>query len=134
MAAKPDHIKEILDRLQFVRQVGIPAKQAAMIHPDRYHQFVREGRASPAYMIERYSRARRRATLVAHLIDLEERLTDAAIEMADKLIGGVFSRAKNAQARRYVATTKDVSRLMRLFRGTIDALSMAVENNDDRRN
>jgi TnpA family transposase len=131
MAAKPDHIKEILDRLQFVRQVGIPAKQAAMIHPDRYHQFVREGRASPAYMIERYSRARRRATLVAHLIDLEERLTDAAIEMADKLIGGVFSRAKNAQARRYVATTKDVSRLMRLFRGTIDALSMAVENNDD---
>jgi TnpA family transposase len=51
--------------------------------------------------------------------------------MADKLIGGVFSRAKNAQARRYVATTKDVSRLMRLFRGTIDALSMAVENNDD---
>jgi TnpA family transposase len=131
MAAKPDHIKEILDRLQFVRQVGIPAKQAAMIHPDRYHQFVREARASPAYMIERYSRARRRATLVAHLIDLEERLTDAAIEMADKLIGGVFSRAKNAQARRYVATTKDVSRLMRLFRGTIDALSMAVENNAD---
>jgi len=131
VAAKPDHIKEILDRLQFVRQVGIPAKQAAMIHPDRYRQFVREARASPAYMIERYSRARRRATLVAHLIDLEERLTDAAIEMADKLIGGVFSRAKNAQARRYVATTKDVSRLMRLFRGTIDALSMAVENNAD---
>jgi TnpA family transposase len=131
VAAKPDHIKEILERLQFVRQVGIPAKQAALIHHDRYHQFVREGRASPAYMIERYTRARRRATLVAHLIDLEERLTDAAIEMADKLIGGVFSRAKNAQAKRYVATTKDVSRLMRLFLGTIDALSVAVENNDD---
>lgn len=131
MTAKPDHIREILDRLQFVRQIGIPAKTAEMIHPDRYHQFVREGRASSAYMIERYTRPRRRATLVAHLIDLEEGLTDAVIEMADKLIGGVFSRAKNAQARRYVATSKDVSRLMRLFRGTIDALSMAVENNDD---
>ena len=131
MAAKPDHIREILDRLQFVRQIGIPAKAAAMIHPDRYHQFVREGRASPAYMIERYTQPRRRATLVVHLIDMEERLTDAVIEMADKLIGGVFSRAKNAQARRYVATTKDVSRLMRLFRGTIDAISMAVENNAD---
>ena len=131
VAAKPDHIREILDRLQFVRQIGIPAKAAAMIHPDRYHQLVREGRTSPAYMIERYTQPRRRATLVSHLIDLEERLTDAVIEMADKLIGGVFSRAKNAQARRYVATTKDVSRLMRLFRGTIDALSMAVENNDD---
>lgn len=130
-AAKPDHVREILDRLRFVRTIGIPAKASAMIHPDRYRQFVREGRASPAYLIERYTASRRRATLVALLIDLEERLTDAAIEMADKLIGSVFARAKNTQARRYVATSKDVSRLMRLFRGTIDALSGALENDTD---
>lgn len=78
----------------------------------RYQQFVREGQASPAYLIERYSDSRRRATLVAFLLDVEERLTDAAIEMTDKLIGSVFTRAKNTQARRYVATSKDVSRLM----------------------
>lgn len=131
IAAKPDHIRDILDRLHYVRQIGIPAKAAELIHPDRYHQFAREGRASPAYMIERYTRPRRHAMLVAHLIDLEERLTDAAIEMADKLIGGLFTRAKNAQARRYVATSKDVSRLMRLFRGTIDAISAAIENHAD---
>jgi TnpA family transposase len=130
-AAKPDHIREILDRLRFVREIGIPAKAGATIHPDRYRQFVREGRASPAYLIERYTGSRRRATLVALLIDLEERLTDAAIEMADKLIGSVFARAKSTQARKYVATSKDVSRLMRLFRGTIDALSAALENDAD---
>lgn len=59
-------------------------------------QFVREGRVSASYMIERYATARRHATLVAFLIDIEERLTDAAVEMADKLIGGIFTRAKNA--------------------------------------
>lgn len=85
----------------------------------------------PAYLIERYAASRRRATLVACLIDLEERLTDAAIEMADKLIGTAFSRAKNTQARRYAATSKDVARLMRLFRGTIDALSLALNNDSD---
>jgi hypothetical protein len=55
-------------------------------------------------MIERYTPSRRRATLVAFLIDLEERLTDSALEMADKLIGGVFTRAKcpNAQLCRHV--------------------------------
>lgn len=30
-----------------------------------------------------YTRARRQATLVAFLIDIEERLTDSALEMAD---------------------------------------------------
>ncbi|WP_292594769.1 DUF4158 domain-containing protein [Mesorhizobium sp.] len=115
-AVKPDHVRDILDRLHQVKEIGIPASLSASVHPDRYRQFIREGRASPAYLIERYTASRRRATLVACLIDLEERLTDAAIEMADKLIGTAFSRAKNTQARRYAATSKDVARLMRLFR------------------
>jgi TnpA family transposase len=130
-AVKPDHIHDILARLRFVRELGIPSEVTARIDPNRYRQLGLEGRASPAYMIERYTRSRRRATLVAHLIDLEERLTDSAIEMADKLIGGIFTRAKNAQDRRYVATSKDVSRLMKLFRGTIDALSEACESKTD---
>lgn len=131
VAAKPDHVRQIVDRLRAVRAIGISAKAGVPIHPDRYRQFVREGRASPAYLIERYAASRRRAMLVAFLIDMEERLTDAAIEMTDKLIGSIFVRAKNTQARRYVATSKDVSRLMRLFRGTIDAISRALENDAD---
>ncbi|AFL51776.1 hypothetical protein ABIE78_002368 [Sinorhizobium fredii] len=46
--AKPDHVRDILDRLRMVREIGIPAKLTAAVHPDRYRQFVREGRASPA--------------------------------------------------------------------------------------
>ena len=51
--------------------------------------------------------------------------------MADKLIGNAFSRAQNKQTRRYAATAKDVGRLMRLFHGTIDALSTALNNDSD---
>jgi TnpA family transposase len=130
-SAKPDHIRDILERLRFVRQMALPAKLTAGLHPDRYRQFVREGRASPAYLLQRYAASRRRATLVAFLIDVEERLTDAAIGMADKLIGNAFTRAKNTQARRYVASSRDVARLMRLFLGTIDALSGAIEHDGD---
>jgi TnpA family transposase len=82
-------------------------------------------------MIERYTPSRRRATLVAFLIDLEERLTDSALEMADKLIGGVFTRARNAQTRSYAATSKNVARLMRIFQKTIDALIDAVDTGED---
>jgi hypothetical protein len=69
-AAKPDHVRDILERLRMVREIGIPAKLSAAVHADRYRQFVREGRASPAYLLERYTASRRRATLVACLIDL----------------------------------------------------------------
>lgn len=59
VAAKPDHIRQILERLKFVRQIGIAAQAAGSIHVDRYRQFVREGRVSATYMIERYASGRR---------------------------------------------------------------------------
>ena len=131
IAAKPDHIRQILDRLRQVRKIGISPDVAGRIHADRYRQYVREGRASPAYMIERYIPSRRRATLAAFLLDLEERLTDSALEMVDKLIGSIFTRAKNAQARSYATTSKNVARLMLIFRRTIDALTDAVDTGED---
>lgn len=131
VAAKPDHIRQILECLRQVRAIGIAPGTVDGIHPDRFRQFVREGRASPAYMIERYAPLRRRATLVAFLIDLEERLTDSALEMADKLIGSAFTRAKNAQVRSYAATSKNVARLMLMFQKTIDALTGAVDTGED---
>ena len=76
-------------------------------------------------MIERYAPHRRRATVAALLIELEVRLTDVALDMMDKLVGNAFTRGKNTKERAYVATTKDVGRLMRLFDRTIEALSQA---------
>src|SRR3546814_15158848 len=51
--------------------------------------------------------------------------------MADKLIGSIFTRAKNAQARSYATTSKNVARLMLIFRRTIDALTDAVDTGED---
>lgn len=131
IAAKADHVRDILAQLRAVRELGIDPQVATRAHPDRLARLAREGRLSPSYLMDRYTTARRRATIVAMLLDLEARLTDAAIEMADKLIGSTFTRGKNAQARQYAATSRDVGRLMRLFRDTIDALASAVEEESD---
>jgi TnpA family transposase len=131
VAAKPDHVGDILAQLQAVRALGIDPLAESRVHPDRLARWAREGRLSPAYLMDRYTTARRRATIVALLLDLEARLIDAAIEMADKLIGGAFTRAKNAQARQYTSTARDVGRLMRMFRGTIDALVAAAGAGED---
>ena len=59
------------------------------------------------------------------------RLTDAVLEMADKLIGGMFAKARNATRQRYVASAGEMGRLMRLFHGTIEALVAAQESDTD---
>src|SRR3546814_3368188 len=46
VAARPDHIRQILDRLRQVRKIGISPDVAGRIHADRFRQYVREGRAS----------------------------------------------------------------------------------------
>ena len=95
---------------------------AARIPESRFQQFAREGSTSFAHRIDRYAPHRRRAILVALLIDQQSRLADAALDMADRLIGNAFTRDKHAKEKTVVASTKDVSRLMRLFQGTIEAL------------
>ena len=128
---KPDHVRALLDRLRFVRDIGVPPEAAARIHDDRFQQLVREGRISDAHQISRYVAHRRRAILVAAVLDLETRLTDAVLDMSDKLIGGLFARARKARERRYVAGTRNVARLMRLFHDTIEALGMAQNTERD---
>ena len=72
---------------------------------------------SDAHQLGRYATRRRRAILVTTILDLEARLTDAVLNMADKLIGGLFAKARNATRRHYAASAGDVARLMRLFHG-----------------
>ena len=123
IAPKADHIRELLDRLKLVRGIGVPAESSGHVHEGRLQQFVREGHASDAHQLGRYSEHRRRAILVATVLDLEARLTDAVLDMADKLIGGLFAKARNAARRRYAASASDVGRLMRLFHGTIGGVA-----------
>lgn len=62
------------------------------------------------------------------ILDLESRLTDAALDMADRIIGGSFTRGNNKQKKSYAETTRDVGRIMRLFGQTVAALAEAQDS------
>jgi hypothetical protein len=47
-AAKPGHVRVLLDRLRRVREIGVPSEAAGQIHEDRFRQLIREGRISDA--------------------------------------------------------------------------------------
>src|ERR1019366_4021438 len=104
---------------------------ADTVHERRFRQLVREGAVAPAFLLSDYSVRRRRATLAAQLIDLEARLSDAAVQMFDKQVGELFAKARAVQKRHNVASARDVRRLMRLFDATLDALTTAREDGID---
>jgi hypothetical protein len=131
IAPKADHVGELLDRLGRVREIGLQPDISERVAAERQRQFVREGYAADAHQLGRYTAHRRRAILVATAADLESRLTDAVLDMADKLIGSMFAKARNATRQRYVASAADIGRLMLLFHGTIEALVAAQENDTD---
>jgi len=130
-APTADNVCSLLERLHRVRVIGLPVSIGDSIHSDRLDQLVREGRASPAQLLGRYTPSRRRATLAAVLLDLATRLTDAALDMADRIIGGSFTRGGNAQKKTYAATTRDVGRIMRLFDRTAAALEESQDSGID---
>jgi TnpA family transposase len=125
------NINALLNKLQYVRQLGVNSGLSLATWGFRFGQFVREGSVAPPFLLADYSSNRRWATLAAAMIDLEARLADAAILMFERLVGGLFTRAKRGQERRYQDTAPSVGKLMRLFGATIAALDMAEETGGD---
>jgi hypothetical protein len=88
-----DNLSGLIERIAFVRALGIDSTRRERIHPGRFKQMVREGEVTPSWLAADFNAGRRRATIVVQLIALREALTDAAVAMFVKLIGRLFSRA-----------------------------------------
>ena len=125
------NLNGLLDRLDFLRGLAMDPACRETVHPDRWKQIVREGDAAPAWLAEDFGADRRRATLLAYLIDLQERLTDEAIHMFCKQIGRLFARAAAACEERHKSSRKETTAALRLFRDTLRVLMEANTNNGD---
>ena len=125
------NLNGLLDRLDFLRGLAIDPACRETVHPERWKQIVREGDAAPAWLAEDFGADRRRATLLAYLIDLQERLTDEAIRMFCKQIGRLFARAAAACEERHKSSRKETTAALRLFRDTLRVLMEANTNNGD---
>jgi hypothetical protein len=80
---------------------------------------VREGKVTHAWLAAEFNADRRRATIVAQLVVLGHKLTDAAVTMFNKLIGRLFSQANNQKKQRHAEIRRDTAKALRLFRDTL---------------
>src|SRR3546814_5658141 len=89
------NILRLIERLAYVRALGLDRGRADMIPASTFDRLAGEGsRITPQHLGE-LNALRRHATLAATGIRLEEDLTDATLTMSDKLLGSMVRRAAN---------------------------------------
>jgi len=130
-APAPTNMVALLDRLDWVRSVGVGPERAARVHPARFARLVEEGGIMTAQHLAGVEPLHRTALLIAQVADLEMRLTDASLAMFGKYMGSLFTKARGRDERRFQATNRDVARTLLLFRRTITALKQAKETEEE---
>jgi hypothetical protein len=126
-----DNLVGLTERIAFLRSLGINPRLQARISSGRWEQMVREGDAAPAWLAEDYGASRRRATIVAQIIKLGQKLTDDAVMIFIKLMGRLYSKANNQRKQRHMDARLETSQALRLFLDTIVALQAAIDTDED---
>ena len=95
-APRQRNLVGLVERLKFVRELGVGPDREKRIHRARYAAITREIAILVPRDISRFETPRRLAILVVFAREMEAVLTDAALAMFDKMLGAVFRRADRA--------------------------------------
>jgi TnpA family transposase len=130
-ATKPAAMLGLIERLNHVRAIGIDAARGHRVHQARLAQLAREAGRTTAQHIAGYERQRRHATLVAITLELGTALTDQAIDLFERLVGTMFSKAETRHARAFQADGRAINEKVRLYARVGTALIAAREGGQD---
>jgi len=130
-ATKPAALLGLVERVNHVRAIGIDAAHGHRVHQTRLAQLAREAGRTTAQHLAGYERQRRHATLAAITLDLGPALTDQAIDLFERLVGTMFSRAETRHARAFQADGRAVNEKVRLYARVGAALIAAREAEQD---
>ncbi len=121
----------IVERLQVIRKLGVKQDREQRIHRTRYAAIARETAILSAQHLSRLDAQRQLATLVGFAREMEAILTDAAITMFDKMLGGVFRRADRAHKENVVDRAKALDSSTRALLGMAKAMLAAKASGGD---
>ncbi len=106
----------------FPAQLGIPDEWARRVHQNRLLQTAREGANTDVAHLREFGEERRRATLVAVVLDTMATLTDVAREMHERAIGREFKKAERRHLDAFQQSGKAINEKVRLYAAVGKAL------------
>ena len=129
----PGHkaLDRIVEQLAVLRAIALDPACAEGVHPERLRKLAREGERFTAQHLRALSLLRRRATLVATVLDTTARLTDDGIGLFDRAVGRMFRRAEAREEDAVLRDARAANDKVRLFAKLGVALIAAKEGNAD---
>ena len=128
---KPKHVRAHLERLKTLREFGLPNGLEQAVHQNRLLKLAREGGPMTAQHLRDLEPARRYATLVAVILDTRATLIDEIIDLHDRFMGALFSKAKRHHADRFQASGQAINDKVRLYSRIGRALLDAKRSGND---
>ncbi len=128
---KPKHMLAHLERLRAIQDLGLPDGLERVIHQNRLMKLSREGGQMTAQHLRDLEPSRRYATLVAVIIEARATLIDEIIDLHDRFMGSLFSKAKHKHAERFQDSGKAINDKIRLYSRIGRALLDAKQSGDD---
>ena len=113
----PSHraLARIAEQLACLRKVRLKPAIAEGVHPERLRKLAREGARFTAQHLRDLSPLRRRATLVATVLDTAIRLTDDGVALFDRAVGRMFRRAEAREEEAVLRDARAVNDKVRLL-------------------
>lgn len=128
---KPKHVLAHLGRLKTIRDLALPHDLELAIHQNRLLKLAREGGQMTAQHLRDLEPNRRYATLVVVVLDTRATLIDEIIDLHDRFMGSLFSKAKRNHADRFQQSGKAINDKVRLFsrigRALLDAKQSGLD-------
>ena len=132
-AGAPGHkaLERLAEQLACLRAAGLDPACADGVHPERLRKLAREGGRFTAQHLRMLSPLRRRATLVATVLDATMRLTDDGVAVFDRSVGRMFRRAEAREESALLRDARAVNDKVRLLAKLGTALIRAKEGGAD---
>src|SRR3712207_1432830 len=130
----PKNFHKIVDKLEFVRDLGLPRDPGGTgggIHNNRLSQLAREGAKTTPQHLRRFHPDHRHATLVGYLTERATTLADEALDMQDRLVGEMLGKGEKDRDEDFRKRGKAINKKVGLYAAVGKALIVSRETGED---
>src|SRR5271165_3457558 len=129
----PGHraLARLVEQRAILSTIGLDPAGAEGVHPERLRKLAREGARFTAQHLRALSPLRRRATLIATVLDTITRLTDDTVALFDRAVGRMFRRAEVREQDALMRDARAINDKVRLLAKLGAALIEARESGAD---
>ena len=122
---------EHIERLKYLQAVNLPDGIGRSLHQNRLLKLAREGGQMRAAELAKFEPQRRYATLVALVVEGIASVTDEIVDLHDRILGRIFSAAKQRHQQQFQEAGKAINDKVRLYSKIGRALLEARQSGTD---